>query len=137
MPSAERLKPISNSEVKEEPVNSVLEFQDPKPVHCLDDPQENKLDGLPNVEEKKPEKVEIRRNKNLFDSLRATNYNDLQKELKEISKIEGFKLSQSTGLKSGKYAYFSCFNGESNKNKEKKNKKEEHIASQEINESTE
>lgn len=44
----------------------------------------------------------------MYEEIKAKDYQMLQRELKRIAEQKGFDLAQSTGIKSGKYAYFTC-----------------------------
>ena len=59
--------------------------------------------------------------KNIFENVFAETFGQLKESVQELALTSGFKLSQNTGLKTKKYAYFYC----SLSHKNKKNNKEE------------
>jgi len=54
------------------------------------------------------QKNEYNVDKKDYEEIQAKTYDDLRTQIKKIADDSGFKLSQNTGLKSGKYAYFYC-----------------------------
>jgi len=51
-----------------------------------------------------------------FEAIQCSSYEELKKKIGSLSKEIGFKVSQNTGLKFGKYAYFHCTESKANDN---------------------
>ena len=66
------------------------------------------------------EKKNVETQASVFKELKIDNYEKLQNKIKQISIKTGFLISQSTGLKKNKYAYFYCQNSKVNVPKAKK-----------------